>query len=539
MIEGGAIDDLHRQCHPLMFKIRIHKARDFSMNTYSKIAIDQARQAYTRGDHVRAREILREVASRDPTNEQVYLLFAQIAQKREHAIMCYKRVLEINPENQIALNALAKVDAQAEAARKPVRSPVKAPPKDVQQESPRKRRLPSKNFRRRVLFGIVFLTLLGLATVIYLRPFEQSTTQTDQAQLTTEEIAQETEQAETKSAEATLNVNYRGRILIQEGDPAAFEGVWDLISLENFIVYTNPDDDKPEYWHTLDIAMSIRSEYMHTVKFRITIEHPINGNLIPVIATQEILPNAAMDLDPGEVQDIQLSFYHWIPTMPESGRFYVRNVEITRIDDMRPEDWALPDPEKEYYRDIWLISNPTSEPQPIYWTMKKLDRKGAVLDSEEYTYCTKEQGDYRSLFHQPSYLPPQANYVISKDISLEEDAAGVTTKLVPSNLPTCALADTLGVSPSPSVKLMELEEANGQVALLVENETQKDAFGLLYVNVYDESGLLIHGQVVAIDAHNLPIPPEEEYDLSASIHPPQWVRPRPSRYEIFFLGMSG
>ncbi len=509
------------------------------MNTYSKIAMDQARHAYKRGDYVRAREILREVAKRDPMNEQVYLLFAQVAQKREHAIMCYKRVLEINPQNPIALNALAKSEARAEATRKPVRSPVRAPAKDNQQEPTRKRRLPSKNFKRRVLFGIALLTLLGLASVIHLRPFDQSTTQRDQAQLTTEEIAKETTQAETKSAQATLNVSYRGRILIQEGDPAAFEEVWDLISLEDFAVYTNPDNEKPEHWHTLDIAMSVRSEYPHTVKFRITIEHPINGSSTPVFSTLEVLPNTAMDLDPGEVQDLRLSFYQWIPSMPESGRFYVRNVEISRIDDMRREDWALPDSEKEYYRDIWLISNPTSEPQPIYWTMSKLDRKGAVLASEEYAYCTRAQGDYRSLYQQPSYLPPNASYVISKDISLEEDAAGVTTTLVPSNLTTCTLADTLGVSPSPSVKLIELEEANGQVALLVENETQKDAFGLLYVNVYDESGLLIHGQIVPIDGHNLPIPPDEEYELSASIHPPQWVMPQPARYEIFFLGMSG
>jgi tetratricopeptide (TPR) repeat protein len=509
------------------------------MNTYSKIALDQARQAYTRGDHVRARAILREIAKRDPTNEQAYLLFAKVAQKREHAIMCYKRVLEINPDNPIALDAIAKIEAQAEATRKPVPPPVEAPAKDNLQESTRKRRLPSKNFRRRVLFGVVLLTLLGLATVIYYRPLDRGRTQTTQSHLTSEEIAQETTIAETKIAKSILNVNYRGRIFIQEGDPAAFEAVWDLISLEDVAVNTNPDDEKPEYWHTLDIEMSVRSEYPHTVKFRIMLEHPTSGSPIPVFSTLEILPNTALGLDPDEVQELRLSFYQWIPSMSESTRFHASNVEISRIDDTRREDWALPAAEKEYYRDIWLISNPTSEPQPIFWTMKKLDREGAVLASEEYAYCTREQGDYRSLYHQPSYLPPNASYVISKDISIEEDEAGITTSLVLSDLPACTLAESLGVSPSPSVKLTEMEEANGQVAMLVENETQKDAFGLLYVNIYDESDTLIHGQVVAIDAHNLPIPPEEEYELSASIHPPQWISPQPARFEIFFLGMSG
>ena len=509
------------------------------MNTYSKIAIDQARQAYKRGDLVRAREILREVARRDPMNEQAYLLFAQVAQKREHIIMCYKRVLEINPDNLIALDALAKLESRTEAVRKPTPPPVEAPVKDNRREPTRKRRLPSKNFKRRVLFGIVVLTLLGLATVVYLRPFDESTAQSGQAQLTTEEIAQETEESETESAQAILNVNYRGRILIQEGDPAAFEQAWDLISLENYASFTNPDDDKSDYWHTLNIAMSVRSEYPHTVKFRITVDHPITGSSIPIFSTLDVLPNNAIDLDPGEVQHLQLSFYQWIPSMPETGRFYIRNVEISRIDEMRLDEWVRPETTKEYYRDIWLISNPTSEPQPIYWTMNKLDKKGSVLASEEYDYCTREQGDYRSLYHQPSYLPPNASYVISKDISTEEDAAGVTTRLVLSDLPTCTLAEALGVSPSPGVKLIEMEETDGQVSLLVENETSKDAFGLLYVNVYDEGGHLIHGQIVAIDAHNLPLPPEEEYELSASIYPPQWVNPKPARYEIFFLGMSG
>lgn len=509
------------------------------MNTYSKIALDQARQAFKRGDHVRARAILREVAERDPTNEQVYLLFAQVAQKREHAVMCYKRVLEINPDNPIALSALAKIEAQAEAFRKPEHTPVVAPAKDIQRKSKRRTRLPSKNFKRRVLFGCVLLTILGLTTVIYSPHSNQSLAQADQVQHTAEELTLETAEAATKSAPTTLNVNYHGRIFIQEGDPAAFEKGWDLISLEDFFVFTNPDNDKPEYWHTIDIALSVRSEFSHKVKFRITIEHPIDGSSIPVFSTLEILPNAAMELDPDEIQDLQLSFYQWIPSLPESGRLHVRNVEISRIDDMRQEDWALPDSVKEYYRDIWVISNPTSEPQPIYWIMSKMNRKGAVLASEEYDYCTKEMGDYRSLYNQPSYLPPNASYVISKYISTEEDAAGVTTRLVLSDLPTCTLAESLDVSPNPGVKLIEMEETGGQVTLLVENETEKDAFGLLYVNIYDEGGHLIHGQIVAIDAQNLPIPPEEEYELSASIFPPQWVKPKPTRYEIFFLGMSG
>ncbi|MEJ2606965.1 MAG: hypothetical protein P8Z41_09850 [Anaerolineales bacterium] len=82
------------------------------MSRQSLTAIQQAKAAASRGDYSRARSILREAARYDPNNEEILLLFAQFAQKREHAIMCYERVLEINPYNETAIRALDRAYAQ-------------------------------------------------------------------------------------------------------------------------------------------------------------------------------------------------------------------------------------------------------------------------------------------------------------------------------------------------------------------------------------------------------------------------------------------
>ena len=82
------------------------------MSRQSLIAIQQARVAASRGDYSRARRILRDAARDDPNNEEILLLFAKLAQKREHAIQCYERVLEINPYNETAIRALDRAYAQ-------------------------------------------------------------------------------------------------------------------------------------------------------------------------------------------------------------------------------------------------------------------------------------------------------------------------------------------------------------------------------------------------------------------------------------------
>lgn len=73
--------------------------------------IEQAKQAKSRNDVVRARSILSQVIKADPRNEGAWLLFADVAEKKEHAIYSLEQVLKLNPVNMEALDRLNALKA--------------------------------------------------------------------------------------------------------------------------------------------------------------------------------------------------------------------------------------------------------------------------------------------------------------------------------------------------------------------------------------------------------------------------------------------
>ena len=65
------------------------------------------RQLIEMGKHKKARKLLREIAKVNPKDDEVFLLFAHAAQKREQTIYCLNKALEINPSNEAARKFLA------------------------------------------------------------------------------------------------------------------------------------------------------------------------------------------------------------------------------------------------------------------------------------------------------------------------------------------------------------------------------------------------------------------------------------------------
>jgi tetratricopeptide (TPR) repeat protein len=68
-------------------------------------AVDTAKA----GQLAEARSMLKQILRKDPTNEAAWFIYAQIADNREHSIVCLKKVLEYNPYNERARQMLAKL----------------------------------------------------------------------------------------------------------------------------------------------------------------------------------------------------------------------------------------------------------------------------------------------------------------------------------------------------------------------------------------------------------------------------------------------
>lgn len=65
----------------------------------TQAALEMAKEEIRKGNKKEARAILRNASKNDPQNEAIYLLFAQVAGNKEHAIQALNYVLKINPAN--------------------------------------------------------------------------------------------------------------------------------------------------------------------------------------------------------------------------------------------------------------------------------------------------------------------------------------------------------------------------------------------------------------------------------------------------------
>ncbi len=86
-----------------------------------QVALSEAITAAKLGQMALARRILNEIVAKEPKNERAWLWVAGLAEDRPTAYAALNRVLDINPRNQQAINALALSRLQESAAQSNLR----------------------------------------------------------------------------------------------------------------------------------------------------------------------------------------------------------------------------------------------------------------------------------------------------------------------------------------------------------------------------------------------------------------------------------
>jgi hypothetical protein len=534
------------------------------MSRQSLTAIQQAKAAASRGDYSRARSILREAARYDPNNEEILLLFAQFAQKREHAIMCYERVLEINPYNETAIRALDR--AYAQQARREEFDQIVAKTKSTigsfDPAAAKKVISPLTKIPFKRYFLTVFRTVMVIAIVVggiylgvnaydFINRFfglgtYAPTTPTPNPNLTP-----------TPTVPADLPLlqsEFAGRIFIKEGDPALFENVWDLISVDSLNTYAYASENGEEYWFDAVVNLRIGFQRAHPVRFRLTITNPATGISSPLLLEETIVPNHELGLGANALQVTRFTFYQYVAG-DYGGKLELDNVEIMRIDGMRQEEWVPPEGGAGKYRDVWKIYNPHDVALPLAWELVKRDQAGNSIGLSEYKFCLQTDSEFEALYREFSLLPPGKQIIITQNITPEEEQSGVTTELNLRYPDECQPLLQNEVTFDPYVVLVDTAEEAGEGEeqvqateqvdedpyaqnLLIENRGLNEAFGLFYVNVYDENGNPIAGRAITLNPSTFPLMPDEFLELSPRLDFIELVEPIPSRFEFVFLGLS-
>lgn len=102
-----------------------------------QVALSEAITAAKLGQLTLARRILCEIVAKEPKNERAWLWVAGLAESRDVAYDALNRVLDINPRNQQAINALALSRLQESAQQRGLRTPsaYPRPPAPIPQHS--------------------------------------------------------------------------------------------------------------------------------------------------------------------------------------------------------------------------------------------------------------------------------------------------------------------------------------------------------------------------------------------------------------------
>jgi hypothetical protein len=528
------------------------------MSRQSLIAIQQAKAAASRGDYSRARSILRDAARDDPYNEEILLLFAKIAQKREHAIHCYERVLEINPYNETAIRALDR--AYAQQARRDEFDQIVAKTKStigsIDPAAAKKVISPLTKIPFKRYFLSTFRTLMVIAVLVGgvylgvnaydyinrffgLGPYAPVTPTADPNLTPTPTIPVDL---------PLLQSEFIGRISIMEGDPALFENVWELISIDSFNTYAYASENGEEYWFDAIISISTGFQRAHPVRFRLTIKNPATGISTPLLLEETILPNHELGLGATALQVKQFTFYQFV-TGDHGGKLELENVEIMRIDGARQDEWEPPEGAAGTFRDVWKIFNPHDIALPLAWDLVKRDQAGNTLGSSEYKFCMKTDSEYDELYREFSLLPPGKHIILTESITPEEEQNGAITELTLRYPEECQPLLQHEVAFDPDVVLVDRseEDEEGETEededpltqeLMIENRGLNEAFGLFYVNVYDQNDNPIAGRAITLDPSSFPLLPDEFMQLSPRLDFIELVEPTPTRFEFIFLGMS-
>lgn len=510
------------------------------MSTQTKIAVEMARKAAQRGDRARARELLREAAARDPDSEEIFLLFAQVAQKREHAIQCLQRVLEINPYNDFAHRALEKMQTRAGAPASPPPRASQAPRPALEKETPKPRK--RRPGLRLALLAAVFIVFALIGAGAWYANYRGDRDRTAGAGAATPQTTVEdrtaTPQAVTSRPEdnqlETVDV---GRVLVRVGDPASFENVWQLISIADYDRTASRLDEESPNWWGYEVTITNEFEYSHQVKFRARIENPGTEDLVYVLSEETIQPPTESEEEP-ETITIPLRFFQFVPTEDPNITIEVVEVEILRIDEMTEDEWTKPGVSDQFYRDVWLISNPTSEWLPLAWEMEKRRPDGEVIGRRESKLCMKSTGDFYEFFQTLTFLPPGEQIIVTEDLTSGEALSGVETELKLESVEACPLAQGFGIEPDQDIEVMQLTQSDDSIHLVFDNGSGNGAFVILYLNFFDDQGMPIAGRVLQVHQSSVTVAPNEQGEFDLTFEQLQWLEPTPGRVEVVFLGLS-
>ena len=158
--------------------------------------LDRAVKALKAGNKAQARKMLSAILKKDKQNEMAWLWMSQTMSEREKKKQCFERVLAINPNNEHAQRAMAKLEG-----RRP------PPPKKKQPTNPYLVETDEKKAKAKVI-GVVSFLLAGLFFVGGLVAFGFGIA--DMQAFTLESASAEIVSWEVVATEtrATLNVEY-------------------------------------------------------------------------------------------------------------------------------------------------------------------------------------------------------------------------------------------------------------------------------------------------------------------------------------------
>jgi hypothetical protein len=509
------------------------------MKTQTKISIEQAYAAADRGDLVRARAILRNAAVQDPECEEIYMLFAEWAQKREHAVQCYEKVLRINPNNFVALEALHRLEeAAGPSVAEPAAQPPESPP-PVEKSPPR-----SKPARRlKISFGAktavsgVLLVIIAVGASLAIQAANRDSPITDQSIQPTFEPTESTLSQEPQATVHKLGLERKGRIVIRAEVPEEYLDPWAQITIDGFDKRARQNEDKAGFYYEASVRVFVKFIETHDVKFRMQVLNHATNLTTPILIEEQIVPNRDVGLGPNARQDLSFGFYQSSPAEDRTGGVEVLNVEILRIDGLRDEEWVAPEIETDHVSDIWLITNPHDVPLALNWEYRKFDPSGELVQLEGFPSCAQNPDDFNSIHLQSAFVPPGGQIIVSKDISENEDDDGYTTELELFPDQRCQVSNSIRIYPDVNIELESAEREGNLVTLVVYNGSTDDAMGQLYVNVYDDQDDPVHGLVILLDSSNLLLQPGQSSKLSVYLSELLWEDPQPADFEFVFTGL--
>lgn len=509
------------------------------MKTQTKISIEQAYAAADRGDLVRARAILRNAALQDPDCEEIYMLFAEWAQKPEHAIQCYEKVLRINPNNFVALEALNRLDEIA-APKKPEPTPYAPESPTPMEKSPPRR----KRFRRpRISFGLktvisgALLVIITTGAYLAIQDAERDGLTTAQSLQPAVEPTVSTVSQDPQATVYELGLEHRGRIVIRAETPEEYFDPWGQITIEGFDRRAKENDEKTGFYYEASVRVFVEFVAAHDVKFRMQVLNHATNITTPILIEEQVLPNYDLGLGPNARQNLSFGFHQASPADDRIGGVEILSVEILRIDGLRDEEWVAPEIENDHLSDVWLITNPHDIPLVLNWEYRKFDPAGELVQVEGFPPCAQNPDDLNSIHLQAAFVPPGEIIIVSKDITEDEEDDGYKTELEILPDQRCQASNRIRIFPDERIELESIEREGNLVTLVVYNGSTEEAMGQLYVSVYDDHGDPVHGLVILLDSGNLLLQPGQSSKLSVYLSELLWEDPQPADFEFAFTGL--